>query len=97
MLKIKRFWEKSKKSLSVLGIGLGSLLGANVASAQTYDITANATTTAAVEPIATFFTTNIGQAVAFVVTLFMSVWYWILLIGGIFWVINYLRNTGQHK
>lgn len=94
---MKNLFEKSKKTLSVVGVGLASLLTASATHAQTYDITANASTTAAVAPVASFFTTNIGQAVAFVISLFMSVWYWILLIGGIFWVINYLRRTGQHK
>jgi hypothetical protein len=95
--KIKGVFRKSIPYITSFGVVLGGLLVGAQANAQTFDITPNASTTAAVEPVASLINEMAGQALGFVVAIFQAYWLWALLAGGLFFIIKFLRNTGGHK
>lgn len=95
--KIRDIFKKSSTYLGVTVVSVGGLLTALSAKAQTFDLTPNASTTEAVGEVSDVIESYAGQALAFVVEIFGAMWYWFLLIGAIFFVIRWLRNTGGHK
>lgn len=94
---MKNFFKRSGLYLGGVVATSLSFIGVNSANAQSFDLTPNATTTAAVVPINTLIGDYAGQALAFVIAIFGEMWYWFLLIGAVFFVIRWLRNTGGHK
>jgi len=75
MNKVKALFKRTIPYLSAIGAGFVGLFASATAHAQTFDLTPNASTTAAVAPIGDIIETYAGQALAFVIAVFGQMWY----------------------